>query len=734
LGQTADPATARLWELLASAPPVSKENWLDHTLPLRALTVEAEVIALHAIDAGEKAIKFPGGQSTVDFQAPLGTSIHLLCGSKVEPFKPTSSALEKLILNIPQSGVVAREAINNGPDGIAFSTIPEGGWCHLIGIPADVKGWPPPIVRMNTNGDPYSEIRVPAFELSAGSIPLKVVGNGIRFFAAEGIIRDGEVLLAPEGIVFGGEAQWLPWSEKVLKGRFLLHVDSEGPDDDANLGCSIRLLPEKLLPEERQEWMAEWYWLVKACNAPYGKAGPAFSDLSLRNSGQVPAFCWKALKTDDKWSFDRRTVRVPPEDAFLRLLGTSIAESTFDGVAELSASRIDISKTGDTLTISMSSACKVTETEGTNQLEFTWFANTNAAHLELRSGASRGSSPLSLRHDERRLAAALRDAYGLPAPSNPTADAPLGSLPPLWAFTPVDCGWLQFPVPDTPPFDASIDEVSRSSAVRTSSAMQGFVRYSASKSDVAGWSILVERATGFQADFSLASDGLTPMKAEIRLCDPIVTARGLMWISIDRPDENDALPRLSAGLRSLIDIPLQTDPSLPTDGELAFQLTQPLRIKLGRSSAELESQKLEVTWRPRKTVVDADYFTPIPKSVEAVLRMTSPDISRAAEHKLDQLWSEVEKNVSELAKAYRVYDDVQVRAGRHESYAEILNRGAASRPKKEVLEEAAERERYLARQLRTEGQQRDGLVGRQINSALAALSASNEALRDISAS
>lgn len=154
LGRTADSATARLWELIASAPPVSKENWLDHTLPLRALTVEAEVIALHAVDAGEKATKFPGGQSTVDFQAPLGTSIHLFCGSEVEPFKPSSSASERLILNIPQSGgVVAREAITNGPDEIAFSTSPDSGWCHLIGVPADGTGWPPPIVRKDTNGE-----------------------------------------------------------------------------------------------------------------------------------------------------------------------------------------------------------------------------------------------------------------------------------------------------------------------------------------------------------------------------------------------------------------------------------------------------------------------------------------------------------------------------------------------------------------------------------------------------
>lgn len=171
-------------------------------------------------------------------------------------------------------------------------------------------------------------------------------------------------------------------------------------------------------------------------------------------------------------------------------------------------------------------------------------------------------------HNSRRLAATLRDAYGLPVDANRKV---------LQGFVPLRDGWLQVPLPDSPPYDPSQDSADFVAlAAPRENILQGFLRfgnagtlpplYSAFAELPPGplvkeapWSVTVEGAARLRIAIEVGTDSdgqVAPLRGLALFDEPELSMRGLLWISGDRPDPLEAIPRMGAGPGAFIDVPL----------------------------------------------------------------------------------------------------------------------------------------------------------------------------------
>lgn len=556
----------------------------DHAHPLRVLAAE------------------PPGPAPRRWMQPSLMSVHLVLGAKNFQYAELPKEEEPEDDRLLFEWVQGTQAEVVGADGGVLRTRTEG---------TDASGGQAPFVQVATQplptGLPDNEKKLPADWMekhAAGGIipvpPMRLVGGRIGMYARLskdrqlkwldrlGIVapadpdRDWPTLwLVPDGIEF--EAR-LPFPGRVnpqaLQGRVLLHPDSLRP------GKFRLTLVEASAP---QAWLAAWYDIVP----PAGDATEHLLGLKFaaRRDGRLPALSWQVEHdADGPLALAKGAVWVTAGDCEILLAGPRSGAAA-DSAAALRLAELKVSDVSG----------KDEQGQVRQYVEFEAKAGPQTGevactcvctHERVALGVSGGTGkPVSLDIDAGRLAQDLREAYGLPAPPAVSARRAPGldygatyGRPLLPAFVPLEEGWLQLPVPNLGPLDTSNDLVLASSAGSTpASILNGFLRlrhsglgdavqsgYAPDKQPAKGqdarWSLTIERATGADVRVRLLPRGegaaARLVEASVVLNGAVLSARGLLWLSADRPDADEALPRLGAGPNSFLDAHMQSaDPA-----------------------------------------------------------------------------------------------------------------------------------------------------------------------------
>lgn len=200
--------------------------------------------------------------------------------------------------------------------------------------------------------------------------------------------------------------------------------------------------------------------------------------------------------------------------------------------------------------------------------------------MSLRVGGTDAMLPLA--HDEHLLAARLRAVAGWEEPRPQLTDAgrttgySQADRPVVSGFVPLERGWLQLPFANLPPLDTRKDSSLLGAIDPTpASVLDGFIRIAqrpvvpmqsgyqeavgSPVGDTAPWSVTVEGA-GAAVVMCAIEDGVLK-RSRVVLREPDLATRGLLWLSADRPDAMEALPRLGAGPGSFFDLDLTTTPA-----------------------------------------------------------------------------------------------------------------------------------------------------------------------------
>lgn len=195
----------------------------------------------------------------------------------------------------------------------------------------------------------------------------------------------------------------------------------------------------------------------------------------------------------------------------------------------------------------------------------------------------------------------LRENQDLMAPSwVPGEDAVPLEPAALWAFSPLEEGWAQLPVPNLTTqmyVDARLArEPTPTTALLTGAASYGNDKSTAPEiSAEQTWTMTVIDADSLTGTWTLLQQGTTePVLTEIALTltGPEVSLTGLLWLARGRPTIEDALPSLENWVTGLFPVALRTvDPEVELIPPLATvsipQLTFSLRADGGSAPSAL---------------------------------------------------------------------------------------------------------------------------------------------------
>lgn len=259
---------------------------------------------------------------------------------------------------------------------------------------------------------------------------------------------------------------------------------------------------------------------------------------------------------------------------------------------------------------------------------------TKTATMALRIGAANAGQGIPVAHDEHLLAAALRRTLGwgemqvsqntgvkpadaLPQVKDSADQSDEAKRPIISGFVPLELGWLQLPFPNLPPLDISKDSSLIGALNPTPrSAFDGFIRVAQRPAanfvsgntpthgtpigKTAPWLVTIEGAAVAIVMAAVKDNELVETRAVLR--EPDLVTRGLVWLSTDRPDALEALPRLGAGPGSFLDLELTTTPVPdPKNRVVTASLT---RLSLTFSDKETSRNDLELsfTFNPAATL------------------------------------------------------------------------------------------------------------------------------------
>ena len=554
-----------------------------------------------AREALEVCVLTPGKDGTDALKQSVEAKRHWLHRSLVQKKYYITTPSYFITGPVPATG-------NEKPDSVA-----PAAFQHVLVEPLGRPGeaWPKP-------DKPDEGILLPEFGLVAGNVELAVADGAFPWLGnlqptpkepSDGTrISRYPLWLTPDGIELKTKVNF-PGTQDELAGHFLL-----APAGDGSL--VLTLLPEKTEQEALAEWLTAWRKAMPGADQEETLHGFRVSC----NRDVVPEFRWVLpVEALDKNDFNgpglritgdttKLPVEIPARHVRMELLSPRGA-SGIDGVVIVGgqghfllsrAAFFDSNEAarnrcfGSKVSYDRFSS----KLADKNSLVLAWSdaAAAPAIHLSLEarndglqassmdvSLATSKAAPYRCAHDEQRLAAALRFAYGL-APATPgTADL---DRPLLYGFVPMSDGWLQLPIPNVPPLDPALDsEMLGVPNGAATNSLNGFLRFRSSSRapdvlsafdpelagplvDEAPWSITLEHAAGLHVAVALSSADRTPSLGAAVVDEPRLSTRGLVWFSSDRPDAVEAIPRLGAGPGAFIDIPLER--------EAAQELTRPI--------------------------------------------------------------------------------------------------------------------------------------------------------------
>ncbi|HWJ41117.1 MAG TPA: hypothetical protein VNT29_08280 [Candidatus Limnocylindrales bacterium] len=389
----------------------------------------------------------------------------------------------------------------------------------------------------------------------------------------------------------------------------------------------MRLIPEHL--SNTGDWLNAW----QAITPNSDEAGEVVTGLKLaaRRDGLPPAFVWSPIVQNGRIQGFDPAVEVPASDVDVRLLSPR-GPNGVDGVVMVAPDSYRIAPFSDDVVPDSAKNAVANQWQGSKPpiilvAQQQQDSTAPLAPTKIEINASNDQSTIKLNgahlcsHDEVTLAAALRAAYGLAdlAIGTPDVNRPL-----LAAFVPLDDGWLQLPVPNLPPPDPRKD-VDILPVVKTPpNVLSGYLRFAQSGSlppllsafpkespvplqiDQAPWIITIEGARELAVVIGINpnAQGGTLNGAAAVLAEPELSTRGLVWISSDRPDVFEALPRIGAGAGQYLDIPIET-----------FDIERPPAVKLTIDNLQLTAKKSSVTRDDLAVAFDFDTTAPAWKAL-----------------------------------------------------------------------------------------------------------------------
>jgi len=433
------------------------------------------------------------------------------------------------------------------------------------------------------------------------------------------------------GVTLVGKGR-LPWQAERVMAPFQLAriVPDPRPDGGAaQRGYRLTLETERMLPAERAAVVAAWGRLAASLDPanPAGAAGalvsaPRWATLSVANPGAIPRMYWLAqpwnagaphalplhierdelvLVLADQSPYDRDR----PATALARTILDDVTISrTAQGAATEIRVQIRAARPGAAAPLAGSLAYDATPITGGWDERYTL------------SGAETAFDPVEVPR-------AVRAALGQPAPAwAPGAGAIPIEPPVVWAFSPLEDGWAQLPIPNLTD-QMYLDAQLARDPQPIQPLLAGAVAYGNDAPGVlAGlpaehaWSLTLLDADAIDGTWTMrqasASAPLVLTRVALALAGPEVSVNGLVWLATGRPTSEDALPTLDDWIAGLRPIALRTvDPAVDVLPPLAkttiASLAFALRPSTAVPSAELGawSMTLAVDAARFRTMVDA---------------------------------------------------------------------------------------------------------------------------------
>ena len=507
-----------LWSVVIDAPYAKRGDPIGQNFPVRPLAVDQSTVQVTYKQ--RRPFPLPPISKSVDFEPP--PALHVAV-------RADGSAHFKLTVASSQSETSDYFSTDGGREVVAA---PIGRYDKTS------SDWPL---------QPLDEISLPVLGLVDGRVSIIIPDNNALFdlFSGLGVKQNVSggaksiiVDLTPLGFEFDGSLT-LPFAKPsgqadpvVVAGRFSLTQERIGIWDQNSPTIVTQLCLRKVAdPDATQAWNQIAVRLVSAGAAQW-------SSIERRAGAQAPTLRWAVGLDAQGISFeiDNTLLDLSP-DAFTFIFsstaGPNLRTRRPDGVAVLAPECLQMKFQVRSNQIDMRAFCP-SRPDSTRHavarappgVEYKYDGQTQTETIAIVSP--------TLSYQPRDLAQRLRDFYGImpfdPATATPPLTPPPSAPPWLWAFTPVERGWVQFPVPNVPPLDPD-DDAERIASLPSDTgggASTGFARFSnrqegAEPIPTLGggggdppWSVSLDRADAFRGTWTLdASATYAPSKADI---------------------------------------------------------------------------------------------------------------------------------------------------------------------------------------------------------------------------
>jgi hypothetical protein len=426
------------------------------------------------------------------------------------------------------------------------------------------------------------------------------------------------------GLTLYGSAR-LPWQTERVTAPYQLARVVPAPVEKGTERSLYRLTveTERLTPSEREAFTSAWVRLASSIdpgNPAWDIAtpfAPRWVTLEVANPRAIPRMHWQV----EAWQAQPASLPLHLAGEELSLVfsdqalfdraqpATSLARTVLDDViiarSQPSAAQPAI------LTLDVRAARRGVVTPLAGRLGY-------AAGVEGPSwGETFRVSGVPTAYHPADTARLVRDVQELPAPDWAAGSAATPVEPPvLWAFLPLEDGWVQLPIPNLTEqmyLDAQLtggqgssDPVASAPGAATS-LLSGAVAYGNDKPGALThfrnehpWGLTLldaDRITGvWRLTQASASEPFALAHIELELTGPELTLDGFVWIATGRPSAEDALPTLDDWMGGLRPVSLRSvDPLLDALPPLATVLVSELTFG-SRSAAEVAPSAALGAW------------------------------------------------------------------------------------------------------------------------------------------